>query len=278
MKVLYISEGAVHEYMNDMLFHGLHRLLGSDVVDVNHMEFMFQGTIHGGYTLWGLLPNLEVDRTDILSKIRNRYFDLVIYGMVHLWREFLNEVETAYPPSRIFFIDGCDDYSIAPVQKGSGLYFKREIPDAPEYADMFPIQFCVPREKIVSSIPDKIRLMAPLDPSDRSTYGYVTEESYREMYAVSRFGKTIRKGGWDCLRHCEIMMMGCLPYFLGLEACPARTLEYLPKVELLLARQIYDTWPAMESRWEQVMLIMMNLLRKNLTTEAVAKRVLERVR
>jgi len=275
VKILYISEGAVHEYMCDMLFHGLRSLLGADVVDVNCMEFMYKDTIHGGYTLWGLLPNLGVDREDIPGKIRNRYFDLVIYGMAHIWRAYLDEVIAAYPPSRIVFVDGCDDHNVAPVQ-GKGLYFKRELSeDRPP--GILSIQFGIPKEKVRLEIPKKVRLMAPLDPADRSTYGYVTEESYYQQYCESYFGRTMKKGGWDCLRHYEIIAAGCLPYFVGLEACPPRTLEHLPKADLLQAKQLHDNWRGEDGAWQELMLRVRATLLEDLTTEALARRLLEKV-
>ncbi len=274
MKVLYLSEAVVHEYMCDMLFHGLRSVLGADVVDVNHLEFMYQDTVHGGYTIWGLLPQVEVDRTDITNKIRNKYFDLIIYGMAHLWRGYLDEVVAAYSPSRVFFVDGCDDYSVAPV-RGKGVYFKRELPNY--YTDLLPIQFAIPKEKIFKETFGKIRLMAPLDPDNRNTYGYVTEESYYRQYIESYFGKTVKKGGWDCLRHYEIMAAGCLPYFERLEECPSRTLEHLPKADLMQARALRDGWnDSRQEEWLELMYKVRKVLEEKLTTEALAKRVLAR--
>jgi hypothetical protein len=276
MRVLYISGGQTHDYLCDTLFHGLRTILGPDCVDVNEMDFMYQGTARGGYTVWGLLPLLPIDRTDIAAKIAANYFDLVVYGSIHRCSLYWDIVAPLYHPSRLFLIDGEDDYTIA-SSFGAGLYFKREIPDDPAYASMLPIQFGVPREKIVDAVPTKTHVMAPLIPGDFSTYGYTTEESYREMYALSRFGRTRKKGGWDCMRHYEILMMGAVPYFEGLEACPSRTLCVLPKAELLLARHIFDSWSAeRENEWLDVANHLLSFTREHLTTEALARRVLDR--
>jgi hypothetical protein len=37
------------------------------------------------------------------------------------------------------------------------------------------------------------------------------------------------KGGWDSLRHYEILMNGCIPLFLDIGGCPQNTLTSLPK-------------------------------------------------
>jgi len=37
------------------------------------------------------------------------------------------------------------------------------------------------------------------------------------------------KGGWDCMRHYEILANGCIPYFIDLDQCDVRTMAFLPK-------------------------------------------------
>ena len=49
------------------------------------------------------------------------------------------------------------------------------------------------------------------------------------MYQNSIFALTYRKTGWDCFRHYEILMNGCIPFFLEIDKCPNKTLEKLPK-------------------------------------------------
>jgi hypothetical protein len=285
MKILYISKGRKPDYQCDMLFHGLRSLIGPDAVDVKRIWFMYANSFgpgkhdlaecYGrGFTLYGLLPDDDnVDRTDIRSKIKNRYFDLVIYGSVHRDRSFLDKVRSAYPPSKIAFIDGEDGPGTASVL-GYGPYFKRELVDA----DALPIQFAIPKEKIVPEIPIKSRQMSPhapweIPPGPR----YEKEADYYRDYGQSYFARTRKKAGWDCLRHYEIMAAGALPYFERLEECPPRTMELLPKSELLLARQLHDTWPAQEAGWQELMSKVRTVLKEKLTTEALAKRLLERI-
>jgi len=285
MKILYISKGRKPDYQCDMLFHGLRSLLGPDVVDVNRIWFMYANSFgpgkhdlsecYGrGFTLYGQLPDdSNVDRTDIRKKIKNRYFDLIIYGSVHRDRSFFNKVRSNYPPSKIIFIDGEDEPGTASVL-GQGIYFKRELVDA----DALPIQFAIPKEKIVPEIPMKTRQIsthAPweIPPGPR----YEKESDYYKDYGQSYFAKTRKKAGWDCLRHYEIMAAGALPYFERLEECPPRTMELLPKNELLLARQMHDSWPAQEAGWQDLIFKVRTVLKEKLTTEALAKHMLERI-
>ena len=52
------------------------------------------------------------------------------------------------------------------------------------------------------------------------------------MYSNSIFAITNKKLGWDCLRHYEILMNGCIPLFFNIEDCPKLILKTLPKERL----------------------------------------------
>jgi len=279
MKILYISKAEGADYLCDMIFHGLRSLFGPDVVDVNKIHFMYKGTPYPPFfTVYGNLSEIEVDRTDISRKIQTQYFDMIVYGSIQRCQSYLDEVCSTYPAHRIAFLDGEDDNVICSV-RGRGLYFKREL-DVPD-TDLLPIQFCIPKEKILPEIPPKTRLMSLLNPADRTTYTYYASEAvYYQQYAESYFGRTMKKGGWDCCRHYEIIAAGCLPYFENLESCPPRTLGFLPKNNLLHARIMHDTWEQMDQRydiWLELMLKVQESLRAHLTTEAMARYLVERV-
>jgi hypothetical protein len=240
------------------------------------------------WTVYGTLPPDEsVDRTDIPDKIRTRYFDAVVYGSVHRCLDHLPTVLGCYPPGKIVFLDGEDDHQISPMYR-SGHYFKREIPN--DRHDLYPIEFSIPKEKILTSFPPKTRLLAPLIPGEPSTYIYYAkdatpeesrraESAYYQQYAESYFGYTRRKGGWDCCRHYEIMLSGCLPHFAELENCPTRTMAWLPKEDLLLARSLCMNWGdgtgGKIDRWHEIYMRVYAALCRDLTTEAMAKHVLE---
>ena len=70
---------------------------------------------------------------------------------------------------------------------------------------------------------------AHLIPGDPRTYHYSDEISYLEMYASSLYCITKKKGGWDALRHYEILLAGCVPYFLEVHNTPSRSLVFFPR-------------------------------------------------
>ena len=60
------------------------------------------------------------------------------------------------------------------------------------------------------------------------------------MYKKSIFALTYKKAGWDCLRHYEILMNGCIPLFLDIKNCPTNTLSTLPKEQLIYFLKSFD--------------------------------------
>lgn len=102
----------------------------------------------------------------------------------------------------------------------------------------FPFQFAISENKIVESIPEKDLDFAPLIPGDLSTYIYNTEIEFYKDYQRSYYAVTRKKGGWDCMRHYEILANGCIPYFIDLDKCDSSTMSFLPRELILEAMQL----------------------------------------
>ena len=87
-------------------------------------------------------------------------------------------------------------------------------------------------------------VIAPLIPGDRSTYcfGPTQECEYNRMYQTSMCAYTQKKGGWDCLRHYEILANGCIPIFADIEQCPSDTMTTFPKKLVIEAGQHVAKW------------------------------------
>ena len=192
-RVLFLTSNT-EDYLSDSLFHGLRTLLGARVVDYPKNEISYRGyprlgEIYGhGFTLYGLLDDIELDRTLVLDDARRGAFDLIVFGDV--WRYFGTFVELlpALKASRVAFLDGADypapypyastfwrvpQWWFLPRAHNRGTYFKREL--TPETAQrryfmlvprpiaerlpfarrLRPIGFSIPEEKIVPSPPVK---------------------------------------------------------------------------------------------------------------------------
>ena len=109
---------------------------------------------------------------------------------------------------------------------------------------MFPIGFALPASYFVESVPrTKAFDWMPLGPKRFPARGKYEasiddEDYFRELYSQSHFAWTHRRGGWDCLRHYEIIAAGAIPFFYDLEECPHNSLGHLPKQLLLEARSM----------------------------------------
>jgi hypothetical protein len=280
VKVLYISGAIGADYQCDLVFHGLRSLLGPDCVDVQKLWFMYTTSEHYMFhTLYKKLPDIEVDRDDIEAKIRSKHFEAVVYGSVHRNRDHLDLVGALYPRNKIAFIDGEDGPEINGTL-GRGWYFKRELYD--HHSDILPIQFGVPRECVRPiDTSRKSRLMAHCDPRDRSTMVYYdSEQRYYDQYSDAWFGYTMKKAGWDCMRHHEILAAGCMPYFDNFHACPPLTLERFDRGLFADARRLQGCWgDSAEEVDEQSWFDLIGRVRGTalMTTEDLAKLVLDRV-
>jgi len=294
MKILFIGDPRNQDYQQDVLFHGLRCLFGDDVVDHEPLWFMYRdgiaargidpATLYGrGFTLYGLLDGMDrIDRSDLPRRIRARAFDLVIYGGARRNQALLLDVFEAYG-DRVVFVDGEDDQGINAAFLHRGLYFKRELTQS--MPGLLPIGFGIPEEKILADPPEKTRDVAFITPADRSTYVYETEAEYYGDYARSRLGVTMKKAGWDCLRHYEIMANHCIPLFRDLAQCPSMTMTHFPRYEVVTAANLVvqhgeGVFASSEGQriHERLLRRIMAELRHKMTTKAVAHRVIDEAR
>jgi hypothetical protein len=114
---------------------------------------------------------------------------------------------------------------------------------------VFPVWFSFPTSKILRQ-ENKTQIWAVVLPSQGRKYIYDKETAYMHDYTTARFGYTWKKGGWDCLRHLEIMAAKCLPVFKGVEACPPCTMVGYPKdlfseihrAVTMVAKELNPSW------------------------------------
>lgn len=147
---------------------------------------------------------------------------------------------------------------------------------------VYPITFSIPECKVLTEVPVKTKLMSTIIPGDTRTYIFKTEESYYNEYKTSMFALTPKKGGWDCMRHYEVLANGCIPYFPCIEYCPNTILALLPKELLIEGNALYMKYkgtPFAEVDIKECNTLIEKLLaftRQHLTTVGVAKYFLEK--
>jgi hypothetical protein len=234
MKILYFTKGDHLDYQNDCLLIGLKELYGANVVDIQKQQHSYLSysenvakQMYGkGMTVTRVLEDLEVDRTDITNKIKNKYFDLIVYGSIWRCNDYIENILEYYSKDKIICVDGEDEVNIHPVYDLGICYFKRELIYTKER--LLPISFGLPTSK-VNFNKKKIKDTSYITPLDKTTYIYNNETDYYKDYNDARFGVTCKKAGWDCMRHYEILGNGCIPLFKNIELCPTNTMTSFPK-------------------------------------------------
>ena len=188
MKILYIAKFDLPDYQSDMIFHGLRSLFGENCVDVVDAWYMYDdmrqywcsrvpenGNTYGrGFTIDGKLPRIDIDRTDLLSKIKNHYFDKIVYGSITRCMDYIDIVKDVYKREDVIIINGEDNQDIQYQFLPIGKLFKRELNSTD--TNVSPINFCIPKELIVKSIPNKTQDYATVVPGNHHTYIYKEEK------------------------------------------------------------------------------------------------------
>lgn len=98
----------------------------------------------------------------------------------------------------------------------------------PSLSRIKPISFAIPSDNLVDEVPAKSqRFPAHIVDEEvasrlnaTSSYAFDTESDYYADLRRSRFGITVKRAGWDCMRHYELAASGTIPCFRNLSAKP----------------------------------------------------------
>lgn len=296
MRILFCSDTRGPDYLCDALLHGL-ALMPEVKLDVcglsplrhvkwrverrgNPFWFMLNSSdplhlskIQGqGFTLYGKLDKCGtlVSPFTVIRNLANDVYDLVL---VCAWRtSWILNILDLYKCRNVVALDGEDDQTVHALAMKCHRYYKRELNSNPT-GNLRPISFAIPEPLIVHSMPNKSGLLAHLIPGAKSTYIYETEQLYYQEYQSHIFGLTMKKGGWDCLRHYEIAMNGCLPLMRDIDKCPPFTMTTSPKNIFRQAVAAFESCDT--SGINSLTLELLQHVRAYNTTKALANYVLE---
>ena len=254
IKILVITQNCGPDYLSDLVFEGLAnnrkvKLYANHIPPYLIDTFTDLKNIYGrGFTAFGNISQssaneiIVLTERDIYSYCARNAFDYIIYTSIQRSSLLAERILDLKGTTPIFFLDGEDNTDILSKYASQSFYFKREITDnfyLSQFTGLRSISFKVSHNKIFNGKVEKRRLLAPCDPRDRRTYIYETESSYYQQYRESYFGVTMKKGGWDCMRHYEIIMNRCLPIFIGVENMPLYTIREYPKELQLKCNNLY---------------------------------------
>lgn len=278
MKILFVNNFIAPDYMNDMVYHGFVST-GHEVYETAYPTYMLSShpepeKLYGkGFTMYARMthqPNIE-DGDEIIYKIAKRYYDLIIFGSVVRDRSYLGIIKKFYPKHCVHFIDGEDlpEFNV-PGLENYGTYWKREMG---EHQSFKPISFGIPKSQLISTPAEKEKLFAHIVPGKLETYIFNNEQDYYRDYAISYYGITNKKAGWDCMRHYEILANRCIPYFSDLQACPKNIMANFPKKTILEVNK-YAERGVIPSFYDEINEQLFEYTKNNLTTEKIANTII----
>jgi hypothetical protein len=197
-RVLFLSPRR-EDYLADGVFHGLRQLLGDRVVDYPKHELMYSSSAGrsrirgGGFSLYGLLEDIPMDRSRTIEEIRWGEFDLVLFANIKESFGLFVELIAELPRAQMAVLDGDDHPSLYPYRRAWWTrpqwwflprahnrvpYFKREftpltyryrafklLPGAvaarlPMLRGVRPTAFSIPEEKIFDEETERTQLFA----------------------------------------------------------------------------------------------------------------------
>lgn len=101
--------------MTICLLIGLRQLFPETVVDIPKIDYIYTSytgdikKLYGkGFSYTKVVEDFPVDRTNIVERIKNKEFDLIVYSHVHLDCPFYDTVSQYYPAEKIVYICGED--------------------------------------------------------------------------------------------------------------------------------------------------------------------------
>jgi len=226
----------------------------------------------GGMTAFWLIGENNIDRTNIEDKIKDRYYDYIIYGAIKRCKDYYDLVSKVYPNDKVILIDGNDEPELDPLYT-KHLYFKRELVE--KHPNLLPISFAFPTDKLATPNKNKTQDYGTVIPGKPETYIFKTEQDYYNDYQKSMYGVTMKKAGWDAMRHYEILGNYCMPYFVGLEDCPTDTLSNMPKQLILDAKQLTEEFD--EDIFFNILDEVFDHTKKHLTTKSLAEYLISKI-
>lgn len=276
MKILFINNFNFPDYQNDMVYHGL-ITSGIEVYETAFPAYMLAShpnplSLYGkGFSIFAKLhhnPNVE-DSKIIYEKITDKFYDCIIFGSAHRDLSYLDTVIKFYSKDKIYFIDGEDGTNYLEFLLDKGIYYKRECTDTKTK----PITFAIPESQLISSNVNKTKLFGTIIPGNMSTYIFNNESEYYYDYAISYYGITHKKAGWDCMRHYEILANKSIPFFPDLAQCPKLTLSTFPK-EIILETNEYAKNHSLHPNYDLLNNELFTYTKNNLTTKKLIEKIL----
>lgn len=288
MKILIIPSSFV-DYLQDAIYIGFKDRFGRDVESLSDCSYLHKNVPISKYHMWGmgfsytniLDEDTNVVASNVMEKIESKYYDLILYTMVprNPWQ--IDKVMEITNGKNVFLINGLDEDWNFYYHNDKSLYFKRELVNTGK-KNIFPVHYAIHKSKLIhdkviktQELSDSIPSMDNLTSISSSHYIFDNETDYYRNYQKSKFGITKRKGGWDSMRHYEILANKCVPIFEDLENCPELTLTNLPKKLLIEIKKNYYSNNITDAQYESYQNELFEYTKEFLTTDSLCDYILK---
>jgi len=251
MKIFVHNYRNAEDYMKDLV---LNHLLYNDyeIYTNSYSAFAFDDyparhKLYGmGHTVYANVPSYFKNRLKFIPPATHKDydFDYILFSEVRGLERVVDtpwckEIFEKYPKEKIIVLDGLDTTKIWHDLAEKATYYKREL--VQETENVQPIAFSFPSFGKIPRIIDKENFLAPCDPRFApNSYRFWEEKFYYLQYMRAMFGVTMKKGGWDCMRHYEILACNSVPYFPDIEEKPKYTMIEWPMDLQIRANKLYE--------------------------------------
>lgn len=286
---------------------GLREILGDNCVDYPRKRILYhdfsdvpKDSLHGrGFSLYHSKMN---DISPEARNLSNQRFDFCMYGTAFAWG--MQDIPTLEKLcNKKFYIDGHDMYGIATkgkyIQCAGETVIGNQVTPAfkgqliQEEPDVYPTGVGLPESRILpidfsrkcqmyqSAYPRYANFEIP-DEANRKHYIFTDEEKYYDDMANSWFGLTCKRGGWDAMRHYEIIAAGSVLLFRDYNLKPRYcspgdlpAIQYSTKDELqsIMNRLVVNNKPTEE--YINILETQRKWLIENATTKARASYIIK---
>jgi hypothetical protein len=242
MKILYLTSSG-EDYLQDQVLIGLREIYDANVIDYPKKEELYENfekpnkDMYGcGFTIWKILSDIYIDRQNIFERVKKNEFDIIIFGSIRRQKMIFTKFRLSNIfhriHSKVCSLDGQDHSKLFIPAFFYGKYFKRELKHTFGLPFIRKINFSIPDKKIRQQITPKKNKFAKHVQCDEAykikeiqencqrRYAFSDEESYYDDIASAEYAITMKKGGWECMRHYEIAANGTVPCFYQLDQKP----------------------------------------------------------
>jgi len=108
--ILYLSGDISPDYLRDLTLRGFKELFGKKCYDIPKVSGLYEKNGTGGlYTICNILGDYEhQEQTDIETNIKNKKYDVIIYGSYHRGMPYYDLISKIYESKKIILLCGED--------------------------------------------------------------------------------------------------------------------------------------------------------------------------